>query len=111
MPTIILEICQHADSESRDDDGKGRQADLREKRRTGGYEELDRIVDSATGYKKLEALMSGMSAGVGETYIRGWKHWAQYCELRHMSLGRRWGGRVGARRFSISPCSKMLYLV
>ena len=53
--------------------------------RTGWYEKLDQIVNSATGYRKLEALMSGMSIGTGKTYIHGWKHWAQYCSLRWMS--------------------------
>ena len=57
----------------------------RSETRTGGYEKLDEIGDAATGYRKLEALMSIISAGTGKTYIRGWKHWPQYCGLGGMT--------------------------
>ena len=54
----------------------------RDNTRVGGFEKLDSIVDSSTGYKKLNALMSGMSIGTCKSYMRGWKHWVQYCALR-----------------------------
>ena len=50
--------------------------------RVGGYEKLDQIVESPTGYKKLNALLSGMSIGTCQAYLRGWRHWVQYCRLR-----------------------------
>ena len=50
--------------------------------RVGGYEKLNQIAESPAGYKKLNALLSGMPNGTCQSYLRGWKHWAQYCSLR-----------------------------
>ena len=50
--------------------------------RVGGYEKLNQIAESPTGYKKLNALISGMPNGTCQSYLRGWKHWTQYCSLR-----------------------------
>ena len=50
--------------------------------RVGGYEKLGQILEASTGYQKLNALLSGMSPGTCQAYVRGWRRWAQYCNLR-----------------------------
>ena len=54
----------------------------KEDTRVGWYGELGQIVEASNGYQKLNALLSGMSTGACQDYIRGWRRCAQYCNLR-----------------------------
>ena len=58
---------------------------------------LGQLFDASTGCIKLNALVPGLSVGTGNSYIRGWQRWAQYCGLRGMThwvtIGK--GGRCG----------------
>lgn len=84
LETLLYEIA-HKDAD--DFNGLGDRHDVppvwsKDGTRVGGYGKLDQIVDSSTEYKKLKALLSGMAAGTCAAYVRGWRHWAQYCNLR-----------------------------
>ena len=64
--TLFFEVSQ-IEVDKYGDESKRIPVWRKEEHRTGGYEKLDKIVDSATVSKKLGFLMAGISIGQGKT--------------------------------------------
>ena len=63
--TLFFEVLQREADEHGEDPSRIPVLE-RSDTRTGGYEKLDKIANAATGYRKLEALMSNISLGYGK---------------------------------------------